>query len=55
MDIIWNDQVGHLEFLQEVGDPATGESFGDSESNLRSAIAGETHEYTDVKLNFFHK
>ena len=39
---------GHLEFLEDVGDPATGEKFGDSASNLRSAIAGETHEYTDM-------
>ncbi|KAF0852286.1 mitochondrial rubrerythrin (aerobic-type RBR) [Andalucia godoyi] len=39
---------GHLEFLQDVGDPATGEPFGDSEANLRSAIVGETHEYSDM-------
>ena len=39
---------GHLEFLAEVGDPATGEPIGDTASNLKSAIAGETHEYTDM-------
>ncbi len=39
---------GHLEYLEEVGDPATGEPIGDSESNLKSAVAGETHEYTDM-------
>jgi rubrerythrin len=39
---------GHLEFLEEVGDPATGEPIGDTASNLKSAIAGETHEYTDM-------
>lgn len=39
---------GHLEYLEEVGDPATGEPIGDTETNLKSAIAGETHEYTDM-------
>ena len=39
---------GHLEFLEEVGDPATGEPMGDTATNLKSAIAGETHEYTDM-------
>ena len=39
---------GHLEYLQETGDPATGEPFGNTELNLKAAIAGETHEYTDM-------
>lgn len=39
---------GHLEYLEEVGDPATGEPIGATEANLRSAIHGETHEYTDM-------
>ena len=39
---------GHLEYLEEVGDPATGEKMGETEDNLTSAIAGETHEYTDM-------
>ena len=39
---------GHLEFLQEVGDPATGMPFGGTMENLKTAIAGETHEYTDM-------
>ena len=39
---------GHLEFLEEVGDPATGEPIGDTGANLKAAIAGETHEYTDM-------
>jgi len=39
---------GHLEFLEAVGDPATGEPIGDTELNLKAAIAGETHEYTDM-------
>src|SRR5579872_113309 len=36
---------GHLEFLEEVGDPATGKPIGDTKKNLAAAIAGETHEY----------
>ena len=39
---------GHLEFLEEVGDPATGEPIGTTEQNLKASIAGETHEYTDM-------
>ena len=39
---------GHLEYIQEVGDPATGLPIGDTDQNLRAAIAGETHEYTDM-------
>ena len=39
---------GHLEYLEEVGDPATGLTIGSTENNLKSAIAGETHEYTDM-------
>ena len=39
---------GHLEYLEEVGDPATGEPMGETEQNLSSAIHGETHEYTDM-------
>ena len=39
---------GHLEYLEEVGDPATGLPFGSTSNNLKSAIAGETHEYTDM-------
>jgi rubrerythrin len=36
---------GHLDFLKQVGDPATGEPIGDTLKNLRSAVAGETYEY----------
>jgi rubrerythrin len=39
---------GHLEFLEAVGDPATGLPIGDTSLNLKAAIAGETHEYTDM-------
>ncbi len=39
---------GHLEYLEQVGDPATGLPIGSTEKNLRASIAGETHEYTDM-------
>ena len=39
---------GHLDYLKRVGDPATGLAIGDSEDNLKAAVAGETHEYTDM-------
>jgi len=38
---------GLLEYLEECGDPATGMPFGSTEANLKSAIAGETHEYME--------
>jgi len=39
---------GHLDYLKKVADPATDLPFGDTEMNLKSAVAGETHEYTDM-------
>ena len=39
---------GHLEFMEEAGDPATGLPIGETSNNLKAAIAGETHEYTDM-------
>ena len=39
---------GHLEFMEGVGDPATGLPIGGTELNLKASIAGETHEYTDM-------
>ena len=39
---------GHLEFLEETGDPATGKPIGPTNLNLAAAVAGETHEYTDM-------
>jgi rubrerythrin len=43
---------GHLDFLKEVGDPATGLPMGDTATNLKASIAGETHEYTDMYPGF---
>ncbi len=39
---------GHLDYLATVGDPATGLPIGSSRENLAAAVAGETHEYTDM-------
>ena len=39
---------GHLDYLKKVGDPATDLPIGNTELNLKSAIHGETHEYTDM-------
>jgi rubrerythrin len=39
---------GHMDYLKPSGDPATDLPFGDTVKNLKSAVAGETHEYTDM-------
>jgi rubrerythrin len=39
---------GHLEYLEQVGDPATGLPIGGTRDNLTASVAGETHEYTDM-------
>jgi rubrerythrin len=39
---------GHLDYLKKVGDPATDLPIGDTADNLKAAVAGETHEYTDM-------
>lgn len=36
---------GHLDYLKQVGDPATGLPIGNTLKNLKAAVAGETHEY----------
>ena len=38
----------YLEYLEEVGGPATGKPIGPTGDNLKAAIAGESHEYTDL-------
>ena len=43
---------GHLDYLAQVGDPATGEPIGDTEDNFKSAVAGETYEYTQMYPGF---
>jgi rubrerythrin len=39
---------GHLDFLKKVGDPVTGVPIGKTELNLKSAVEGETYEYTQM-------
>jgi rubrerythrin len=39
---------GHMDFMKSVGDPATGIRFGGTRDNLKSAIEGETYEYTQM-------
>ena len=43
---------GHLDYIKQVGDPATGLPIGDTEQNLKAAVAGETYEYTDMYPGF---
>ncbi|CAN5528505.1 rubrerythrin family protein [soil metagenome] len=43
---------GHLEYLATIGDPATGEPIGDTADNFKSAIVGETYEYTQMYPGF---
>ncbi len=43
---------GHLDFLKEVGDPVTNVPIGDTEKNLKSAVEGETYEYTQMYPGF---
>jgi rubrerythrin len=39
---------GHLDYIKQVGDPATDLPIGETDANLKAAVAGETHEYTDM-------
>jgi rubrerythrin len=43
---------GHLDFLKQVGDPATGLAIGNTASNLKAAAAGETYEYETMYPGF---
>ena len=43
---------GHLDFLKEVGDPCAGVPIGSTEKNLKSAVEGETFEYTEMYPGF---
>jgi rubrerythrin len=39
---------GHLDYMKKIGDPATDMPVTDVGEMLQSAVAGETHEYTDM-------
>src|ERR1700740_1015835 len=43
---------GHLDFIKEVGDPATDRPIGATAKNLEAAVAGETYEYTEMYPGF---
>jgi rubrerythrin len=43
---------GHMDWLKGIGDPATGEPFGTTEENLKTAVVGETYEYTEMYPGF---
>ena len=43
---------GHMDYLKPAGDPATGLPFGSTELNLKSAVEGETYEYTQMYPGF---
>ncbi len=40
--------LGHLDFLIDVGDPASGLPIGSTEENLRAAVAGEQKEADEL-------
>jgi rubrerythrin len=44
--------LGHLEFLEEVGDPATELPISSTVDMLKSAIEGEQYEYTQMYPGF---
>ncbi len=43
---------GHMDFLKQVGDPVTNVPIGDTAANLKSAVEGETYEYTEMYPGF---
>ncbi|MCL4423612.1 MAG: rubrerythrin family protein [Actinobacteria bacterium] len=43
---------GHFDFIREVGDPVTGAPVGPTVDNLKSAIEGETYEYSEMYPGF---
>ncbi|MGI9598862.1 MAG: rubrerythrin family protein [Acidimicrobiales bacterium] len=47
--------LGHLDFLADIGDPATDLPIGTTEENLASAAAGERREAEDLYPQYAHK
>jgi rubrerythrin len=43
---------GHLDYLKQVADPATGKPIGQTVTNLESAVEGETYEFTAMYPGF---
>ena len=47
-----NHSLGSLDFLREVGDPATGKPFGTTQQNLLSAFHDEAFQGNEMYLDF---
>lgn len=43
---------GHIEYLEPIADPLTGKEFGDTETNLKVSIEGETYEFSELYPGF---
>ncbi len=43
---------GHMEFMEKIGDPVTNMPVGATDLNLKSAVEGETYEYTQMYPGF---
>src|SRR5436309_1230 len=43
---------GHLDYLKQIGDPATDLPIGNTAKNLKSAVHGETYEYETMYPGF---
>lgn len=43
---------GHFEFIELIMDPLTSKQLGDTETNLRVAIEGETYEFSELYPGF---
>ncbi len=48
----WGPALGPFASTRHGGDPGTGEPVGSTADNLRSAVAGETYEYTEMYPGF---
>ena len=40
--------LGHLEYLEACGDPASGEPFGTTKENLHAAVSSSRQQYVDM-------
>jgi rubrerythrin len=43
---------GHLDYIKKAGDPVTGVPIGRTEQNLKSALEGETYEFSEMYPGF---
>ncbi len=47
-----NHAQGSLDFLREVGDPATGKPFGTTQQNLLSSLVDESYQGNEMYVEF---